>query len=702
MNAPREQRPEDLRTAMDRLFRPRSVALIGVSANMDKLNGRPFWLLRQHRFPGPIHLVNPKYEQIDGVRCLRSVDDIPTPVDTALVMVPAAQVPDAVRACGRVGIANAIVLSSGFEEAQGSEALVQDLTTAARAGNVQLIGPNCEGIWSVAARTVLTFGSAARRDVLHHAPIGVISQSGSIGGAVVRLLQDAGHGCSYFVSVGNETLVDAIDFLEWMVEQEDVRVVLVFLEGLTKGHRLSAVAARARERGVRIVALKSGTSVAGRAATASHTGKIAAPFAVYRSVLKQCGVIQVESISELIEAAEVLSTQPDPPRATGSAPGVAVFSIPGGTRALTADACERLGVALARFDDSTVEQLQSRLPAFGYARNPTDITGQVLSNPELFSSCLEIVARDRNVEAVIVQFANGGPHDAVRWRSTIKEVASETGKPLVMSFMADQMAATERQAFAKEGLMIAREPADAVKYLSWLNQSRASHDVRRASDLPPAQCAALPGADDVEGWERRLAAANIRMPSWRRVRATDDPALACSGLRFPVVAKAMPSAADHKTEAGLIHVGLRDDEALSAAVGDLRRKLPGGSTVLVQEMVRDGVEAVLAITSDPDFGPLLAIGSGGVLVELLHDITFLSPPVDERQVREAIGRLSLGRLLDGFRGAPKADIEALCRAAIGLVGLYRSADPAVAAIELNPVFVMPEGGGVVAVDLLVQ
>ncbi|HQR77443.1 MAG TPA: acetate--CoA ligase family protein, partial [Burkholderiaceae bacterium] len=214
--------------------------------------------------------------------------------------------------------------------------------------------------------------------------------------------------------------------------------------------------------------------------------------------------------------------------------------------------------------------------------------------------------------------------------------------------------------------------------------------------------AALPRADDIEGWERQLATAGIRMPSWRRVRADDDPALACAGLRFPMVAKAMPSAADHKTEAGLIHLGLRNGEALVAAVADLRHKLPAGSTVLVQEMVRGGVEAVLAMTRDPDFGPLLAIGSGGVLVELLHDMTFLSPPVDAGQVHEATGRLSLGRLLDGFRGAPRADHHALCRAALGLVELYRSADPAVTAIELNPVFVMPEGEGVVAVDLLVQ
>lgn len=687
---------------MDRLFRPRSVALIGVSADMHKLNGRPFWLLRQHKFPGPIHLVNPKYDEIDGVRCLRRVDDIPGPADAALVMVPAAQVPEAIRACGRVGIANAIVLSSGFEEAPGSEALVKDLTAAAREGNVQLVGPNCEGIWSVAARTVLTFGSAARRETLHHAPIGVISQSGSIGGAVVRLLQDAGHGCSYFVSVGNETLVDAIDFLEWMVEQDDVRVVLVFLEGLTDGHRLSAVAARARVRGVRIVALKSGTSAAGRAATASHTGKIAAPFAVYRTVLKQCGVIQVDTICELIEAAEILSTQPDPARVAGPVPGVAVFSIPGGTRALTADACERLGVPLAQFDEETVEQLRRRLPAFGYARNPTDITGQVLSNPELFSSCLGLVAGDPNVEALIVQFANGGPYDAVRWRSMIKQVAADTGKPLVMSFMADQMPATERQGFAKDGLMIAREPVDAVKYLGWLYHSRASRDLRRAPDHRPLPRAALPGADDLEGWERLLGTAGIRMPRWRRVAASDDPALVGEGLRFPLVAKAMPSAADHKTEAGLIHIGLRDAEALVDAVADLRRKLPAGSTVLIQEMVRGGVEAVLSVTRDPDFGPLLAVGSGGVLVELLHDITFLSPPVDPEQVCEAIRRLSLGRLLDGFRGAPKADVDALCRGAVGLVELYRAADTAVAAIELNPVFVMPQGEGVVAVDLLVQ
>jgi acyl-CoA synthetase (NDP forming) len=702
LNAPRDSQRQDLRTPMERLFRPRSVALIGVSANMHKLNGRPFWLLRQHKFPGPIHLVNPKYAEVDGVRCLQRVDDIPGPVDAALVMVPAAKVPETIRACGRVGIANAIVLSSGFEEAAGSQALVEDLAKAAREANVQLVGPNCEGVWSVAARTVLTFGSAAQRETLHHAPVGVISQSGSIGGAVVRLLQDAGHGCSYFASVGNETLVDAIDFLEWMVEQDDVRVVLLFLEGLTDGFRLSAAAAQARARGVRIVCLKSGTSIAGRAATASHTGKIAAPFAVYSAVLKQCGVIQVDSISELIEAAEILSIEPDPMRVSGPNPGVGVFSIPGGTRALTADACERRGVPLAQLSEDTVNQLQQRLPAFGHARNPTDITGHVLSNPELFSSCLGIVAGDPNVEAVIVQFANGGPHDAVRWRSVLKQAASITGKPFVLSFMADQMPAAERHGFARDGLMIAREPADAVKYLGWLYQSRESRRIHRPAAPAALPAAALPSVDDIEGWERRLAAAGIRLPRWRRVHSGEEATAMCAGLRFPLVAKAMPSAAAHKTEAGLIHRGLRDGGALARAVADLRDRLPAGSSVLVQEMVEGGVEAVLAMTRDPDFGPLLAIGSGGVLVELVHDMTFLSPPVDMGQVRDAIGRLNLGRLLHGFRGAPRADIDALSRAAIGLVEIYRSAEPAVAAIELNPVFVMPANEGVVAVDLLVQ
>ena len=686
---------------LERLFRPRSVALIGVSADRHKLNGIPFWHLRRHGFAGAIHLVNPKYEQIDGVPCRRTVDDLPSGIDAALVMVPAREVPETLRACGRRGIANAVVLSSGFEEVEGGAGLVAELKEAALAGGVNLIGPNCEGIWSVTAKTILTFGSAADRDVIHHGPAAVISQSGSIGAAVVRQLQDSGFGCAYFASVGNETLIDAIDFLDWLVEQPDTRVALLFAEGLKNGERLPAVAAKARAKGVRLVALKSGASAAGVAATASHTGKVAAPHRVYRDLLADCGFVQVDSISELVEAVEVLGSLDLPPRMAGPGAGIGVFSLSGGTRALTADAAERRNVPLASFADSTVAELTRRLPRFGYPKNPTDVTGQVLSDPALFTGSLQLVAEDPQVEATIVQFANRGPRDARRWFETLCGVAKAAARPMVLSFMADTLPAAERLAFAREGIACARDPADAVKYLSWLYRARD------AAALPPIEQrpvrpVTLPDADDLGGWATLLQDAGIAMPRWRLVGPEDDPVRRADGLRYPLVAKALPSAADHKTEAGLLKLNLHDAQALAAAIADLRSKLAPGATLMLQEMVAGGIEVVLSVTRNADFGPVLGIGAGGIMIELMEEIAFLQPPFGAEAVKRALSRLKLGTRLSGFRGAKPADVEALAKAAVGLMALFQGAGDSLQELELNPVFVLPAGEGVVAVDLLVK
>jgi len=686
---------------LERLFRPRSAALIGVSADRHKLNGIPFWHLRRHGFAGAIHLVNPKYDVIDGVPCHKRVDDLPEGIDAALVMVPAREVPETIRACGRRGIANAVVLSSGFEEVEGGAALVAELKEAALAGGVNLIGPNCEGIWSVTAKTILTFGSAADRDVAHHGPAAIVSQSGSIGAAVVRQLQDSGFGCAYFASVGNETLIDAIDFLDWLVEQPDTRVAMLFAEGLKRGERLPAVAAKARALGVRLVALKSGASAAGAAATASHTGKVAAPHRVYRDLLGDCGFVQVETISELVEAIEVLGSLDLPPRVAGSGAGIGVFSLSGGTRALTADAAERRSVPLATFAESTVTELTRRLPRFGVAKNPTDVTGQVLSDPALFTGSLQLVAEDPNVEATVVQLANRGPRDAKRWYDTLCGVAKASRRPMVLSFMADTLPAAERLAYARQGIACARDPADAVKYLSWLYRARDAADLP-APQPKPLRPVTLPEPDDLAGWAAALAEAGIAMPRWRLVGAEDDPVRRADGLAFPLVAKALPSAADHKTEAGLLQLNLRDEAAVADAVGALRRKLPAGAPVMLQEMVTGGIEVVLSVTRNADFGPVVGIGAGGVMIELMDEIAFLQPPFGTDAVERALRRLKLGTRLAGFRGAPPADVAALAKAAVGLAQLFLGAGERVQELELNPVFVLPAGQGVVAVDLLVK
>lgn len=708
---------------LDAVFRARSVALIGVSADAHKLNGAPLPILRASGFRGPIYPVNPKYDAIDGLRCVARIADLPEAPDVALVLAPAREVPGAIDALARLGTRAAVVVSSGFEEQTGGDARVAQLADACREHGVALVGPNCEGVWSVRSRVMLTFGSAARRTEWTHAPLAIVSQSGAMAGAIGRHLQDGGFGCAYLVSVGNETVLGLVDYLEYLIEQDDVRVVLLFMEGLRDGGRLLRAAARARSRGIVLVALKSGDSPLGRAAVASHTGKVATDAAIYRDVLAQAGIVQVDGLSELIEAAELLLTAPLPPTRSGTAPGVSVYSIPGGTRALTADQSERRGVPMATFDAATERALAARLPAFGQARNPTDMTGQLLSRPEIFDETLQLVAADANTEALIVQLANRGPADALRYRDTIRDAARAHGVPAVVSFLGDAMPARERRAFAEHGIVCARDPNEAVRWLSWLYGARAA--LGRGGRVPgwpegppgEAQAASVGtatarpgstgggmGAALGAGWvdgAALLARAGVPLVPWALLPAGGAAASVCAALRFPVALKALPEHAAHKTELGLLRLGLSDPAAVEAAAGELRERLGAPrATLLVQQMAEPGVEVVLGVMRNPDFGLVLAVGSGGTRVELLGDLGFVAAPFEAADVERVLARLQLARLLDGFRGAPRADRDALVRSALGLAHAFASSP--LLEVEINPLIVGPAGRGVVAVDLLTR
>lgn len=693
-----------LSSRLDRIFRARSVALIGVSGNAHKLNGAPLAILQKSGFAGTIYPINPKYQELGGVRCYPDIEALPEPADVALVMVAAEEVVDTVTACARKGMGSCIVFTSGFEEVEGGRELAARLAQAAHGTGMPVVGPNCEGVWSVKSRVLLTFGSAARREHLHHAPIAILGQSGAITGSIARHLQENGVGCAYVVSVGNETVMNVLDYLEWIIEQDDVKVVLLFIEGLNDGARLLPLAARARARGIQLVALKSGNSAIGQAAAASHTGKIASSYAVYRDVLDQAGVIQVDSLTDLIEAAEVFTFCPLPPR-RGATGGVSVFSVPGGTRALTADLCEAHGIPLATFEPDTVAQLKQVLPAFGQADNPTDLTAMVLSDPAMFDKSLHLIADDANTEALIIQFANRGPLEVVEKAEAFKVLAQEKRVPVVLTFLGDRLAPEVRRGFLGAGILAARDAAEAARYLNWLYKGRAI--VARAAGSPAGTAAGGTGRRTLpQTWEDTAAFlrdAGIGMPGWRILKAGDDAAFACTGLRFPVVVKALPADADHKTEMGLVLLGVADATAVAGAAAMVRQRLgKADAGVLVQEMLSGGVEAVLSIIRNPDFGPVLVIGTGGIAVELFRDIGYLALPVTREQVSALVERLKLATLLKGFRGKPAADTGALIEAALGLAARFAQCDASLQEIELNPVFVMPGRGGVLAVDALVK
>ncbi|MCA0043388.1 acetate--CoA ligase family protein [Celeribacter litoreus] len=683
---------------LDKIFRAQSVAIVGASPKPGARN-RIVKVLIKHGFEGRIYPVSPSADEVEGHKAYKTLADLPEVPDVALIITPAATVPGLIEECGEKGVTCAIVYSAGFEEIESGKDIARQLKEAARKHNVNVLGPNGQGVWSIKSKTMLTFGAAAfGLENLRHSPIAIVSQSGALAGAIGNYLQRNGLGCSYIVSVGNETCMDALDALSWVIEQDDVRVVALYLEGLDDAARLLPLAARARERGVQIVTLKAGRSAFGQEATASHTGKIASPYGIYKDVLDQAGIIMVESLGEAMAAVEVLSFMPDPRVSGDPMGGISVMSSSGGAGALLADHSDERGLPMATFSDAAAAKLEDILPEFARKANPVDLTGQIRSFPNLFRDTLAVLNEDPRTEAIVVQFASSGLRDLLDNGDDFKNAAKESGLPIVITFAQEKIDLAIKEDFMAAGILISDDPANTMRALKWLYDRKrfktieiAKRDTTQSELTPP------------ETWGEMmdfLETASVTPANWRVIGPDESAAEACKDLTYPLVVKVLPDAAEHKTELGLVKLKVQTPEDVDAHAAEFRKILNKPDMgVLVQEMVSDSVEVVLSCLGNTDFGPVLSIGSGGVAIELYRDVTYLALPVTPAQVEAALKKLKLWHLLEGFRGAPKADIDALIKAAVGF-GDTILRTPTLAEAEVNPVMVRPEGKGLVAVDFL--
>lgn len=682
---------------LDRMFRPASVAVIGASPKPGNPRNSLMRVLIKHGFEGRIYPVTPTHPEVEGLKAYRNVSELPEAPDVALIITPAATVPALIEECGTRGTRNVIVFSAGFEESSEGRELATQLIETARRHGVTVMGPNCQGLWSVRSRTMLTYSPAALNlDQAHHAPIAIVSQSGAIAGALCTSLHRSGLGCSYMVSVGNESVFDALDALTWLVEQDDVRVVALYLEGIHRGGRIRQIAERARRRGVRIVVLKAGRSELGQQATASHTGKIASAHAVYSDVLAQAGVLSVDSLAEMLWAVEVLAFMSLPRLSEDPESGVSMLSSSGGAAALLADHSSEKGVPMARFSPSTVERLETLLPQFARKDNPIDLTGQINSVVHLFRDTCTTVAADPRTQALVVQHANSGRRYLEEDGEVYRQVAG--GLPVVVSFVGDTLPTPTRQSFRESGVLLSPDPSATMSALALLYRLKDAQSRPAPISRPPASPRGAP-----KGWSEMMSfceAAGATPAKWTVLGVTENAATACAAMRYPLVVKVLPSDAEHKSEMGLVKLRVGSPGEVDAIAADFRSRMGKPSAgVLVQEMAGDGVEVVVSFLRQTDFGPIMSIGSGGVAIELYRDIAHLALPVEPQEVLSALRRLKLWTLLQGFRGKPAADVDALVDAAVQL-GDQFLACPDLQELELNPVIVHARGAGLVVVDSL--
>jgi len=671
------------------LFAPRSVAVLGVSRNPAKLGYRLLENIAAEGYRGPLYPVNPAGEPILGRETLPDIEALPEGVDLALLSLPAPAVADALKRLGQRRVRAAVVLSSGFGEVdERGRAWQRDLVDIARAAGLRLVGPNCMGVYSAPARLNATYFWDLPR---LSGRIGIVSQSGAYGGLVFRHLGARSLGVARFLSIGNQADVDVAEVLEFLADDAETGLVACFVEAIRDGRRFVEAARRATSRKP-VVVLKGGRSEAGRRAAGSHTGSLAGADEVYRAAFRHANVVLTEETEEFFDAIETLALA-DGRRPT--APSVAVITVSGGPSVVAADAAERAGLAVPPLGEATREALRALLPPFAAVANPVDLTPHVDR-----SHIVAAVRRVLDEPAIAGAIALNVGLDVPEFGDAFVDAIAATGKPVV-SFVVD--APTLGARLRDGGVPVLASPERAVRAWRalWRSRPRAApvgdHQPRA---LPPDLARALRASRGPLPYpvaRRLLEAYGIRFCREAIAASPDDAANAADGIGYPVVVKGEVFGLTHKSEAGAVRLDLRHAGEVKAACEDLRARL-GARYFIVQERVGPGVELLIGARRDPSFGPVVAVGSGGILAEVTRDVSFRLAPLDRDEARTMWLEGARPRLLAGPRGLPAGDVEPLVEAAVA-VGELMLDQPRVLELDLNPV--IATGASALAVDALV-
>lgn len=693
-------------TALDRFLRPRSVAVVGASDKPGALGCTLITNLDRNGYAGTIYPINPRRDAIGARACLPSVEALPEGVDVAVLAIPRAGVLDAVKGLATRGCGGVVIFSAGFAEG-GAEGLAEQREIARIAASAGMVveGPNCLGLVNYVDSIPLTFVETLATPPAGNRAIGIVSQSGAMAAVLGTMLLARQAGVSYSVSTGNEAASGVEDYVDWMIDQSDTHVIAMIVEQFRKPQRFLAAARRAAAAGKPIVLLHPGKSSAARESAATHTGAMAGDYQLMRTMVARAGVIFAETLEELGDIAEIAVRCPALPGGS-----TAVLGESGAFKALTLDLAEELALPLTALQDADSPALRAALPPFVPVSNPLDITAQGLSEPAIYTRCIEALLGDPRVGTVLAGIIQAEPVTcAIKFPPILDAVA---GKPL-----------TKPVIFAglDEGAQVPPERIAALRDagIPWFPTTeralraiaRLTHWSARDGAVTAAPPVPLPALATVHGVvpeyraKQLLAPAGIPFPAGRFADSADAAVSAAEAIGFPVAMKAQAAALGHKSDAGGVILNLADEAAVRAAWArmhdnvaayDAAIRLDG---VLIEAMGKRGLEMIVGAKVDPEWGPVVLAGFGGVTAEVLHDVRLLPADLSEAGVIAELRRLKSAALLDGWRGAPALDVPALA-ALIVRVGQVLRAEPSIREIDLNPVIVHPSGEGVVALDAL--
>ncbi|MGE3160808.1 MAG: acetate--CoA ligase family protein [Burkholderiales bacterium] len=679
-------------------LQPRSIAVIGASDNPHKVGGRPILYMKRYGYRGAIYPINPGRAEVQGLKAYKAIAETPEAPDLAIIAVAGDEAVRAVDECAARGVQVAVVMTSGFGELgeEGRRAQAR-MAASAKAAGMRLVGPNCQGLANFATGAVANFSTVFHEIEARDGPVAIVSQSGACSQAIYILARQRGLDVRHVHATGNEADVTVADLAEEIVQEEGVQLVLLYMEAIQRPEALARAAAIARERELPIVAVKAGRTASGVRAASSHTGALASEDRVIDAFFEQHAIWRAADPQELVAAGQ-LYLQGGRPRGRRF---VAV-SNSGASCVMAADAAEEMGLELPQFDEATQAKLRQVLPAFATPSNPLDVTGALLNDSSLIGGSLEALGAADACDLLMLAIPIAGAgYDVPRFARDAAAYRERHGKALAVAAPQPEV----REAFEKRGLPAFARERDAMLALgqlaehSMLMRRRPARSRATAAPAPPA--GATKYLNEAESLAL-LAAAGLSVVEHRLCGSEAEARAAFRDLGPRVVAKGCSASVPHKTELGLVRLGLADEEAVAKAFREFRPRLPAGDGVLIARQVAGRRELALGARLDPCFGPVVMVGDGGIYLEALKDFRLLLPPFDEADVREALARLRIAPLLAGLRGECALDVGAYARMAVRLGEAMLGWHGAVASVDLNPVMVMEAGRGALAVDALVE
>ncbi len=683
------------------MFRPKSVAILGASTNEEKIGGRPVRYLKHYKFDGPIYPVNPNAAEVQGLTAYKSIRDVEGEVDLALIVLPAALVLQGIRECAEKRVKSVVIFSAGFAETgdEGNEAQLEMIRIGEDAG-MRIVGPNCMGIAAFDHNMIITFGVSMLNMPPVLGPVSIVSQSGAFGSVAYAESRQRQLGVRLWATTGNEADVNVADCLNYYVEDPETKVVMMYFEASRDGAKLMAGLEAAKKAHKPVIAMKVGSSEVGAEAALSHTNSLAGSDSVVDTVLTKYNTYRAYTLDEFFDIGYACTSGLFP---AGNRLGIVTIS--GGVGILMSDYAVTLGVDVARLSETAQAKVREIIP-FAGTRNPVDITGQAVNQPEILESCLDIMIEEGEHDVIIVYFAGMTSMDFLERAGLLRIRDKHPNAAIIVSVTMEE---ESRRVFEDLNYLVIPDPTRAVRAAAALMQMGQGY-AKAERQAPPALVkpviAPAEMVNEVEA-KRILAEAGVPVVDERLATSADEAGAAAAEIGFPVAMKLVSTDIPHKSEIGGVLLGVVDETAARDGYDTLIERATAAQPdakvdgVVIAPMISGGVEIILGVKVDPAFGPVVLFGLGGIFVELLQDVTQRLAPFGVEEAHEMMREVKGFPLLDGARGAPPADTDALAEALSKLSQFAHENAERIESIDINPFLVMPKGEGAFAVDALI-